>query len=1314
MEGMDLWTSMFSADFEEADAGPKSHSYADEIMGDDAADEQETAEDDVDAGKGPEPDDDAIFDFELEPIVSIAEPEPAPRPTVRLAPPMPVAPPVRPQQHNLQSTVSSTSSSMMGGRGGAAAPPTRPTTSQINATDENGVPINYELGVIYICPACGAEFRQQDMWKRHMNQMHQYNTRRGLNFVAIDKLYHRCLECNKRIAMHSRENLLKHKFTHLPYRCTKCYICKREYKYRQDLMVHLRMVHCDEVVAMMRAGDASAGRKTRVREPRFEQRAHGASRFGPMSHGPVRDDDDGIEVMNELMDTEPTAADDVVDEQNRSFNQGKKKRINQSAGSANAGKADNDSGSGGGASDICEDYIHYMCPDCGTDCDTHAQWSQHIEFVHDYVSRRGLNFRCVDMQMQCLECKEFVIPNTIKTLRAHKFSHLAQPDWMRCKLCYRGYTDHHELVTHLLKHHHLETLMPEEEQEQQTVSASAGDDAEDNSGIGNGCDDESLLQFEDVPRRGGRIGGDDMYEPHIDYLCPQCGREFIEKKHWRTHVVQVHGMNDLAKLNFEVINDRQLKCTECEKIITNAYGIQNAQQHRITHLPYKAYARCRKCHKSYTDRKGLVKHLATYHCVGYEPRNSSAGGAAVGAGQSQVKSQSTPRKQIVTVANETYEIIYLDDEQSPPNNNNVNEENDFGEQMQADDDDYATSCTSTRQLPPATAAAAAAVAATNTASNQNANRYKCVDCGSLFATQAALKTHISEEHDFMDTQYSAKKFDNAEHAEETKPAAASVAATSPPKIFSGGSTIEQNYIYLCPSCGKPYKTQFEWRRHINEEHNFDKRQYLNMRQLDKYRYQCTQCKDIVSNSKLKGLQDHHFRHLPYRLYLKCLVCGTCYNHKPNIAAHLRTRHNIFERDTPWREMQPKPQNGYDTIKYKDKDMPVMSGTTSDSPTPGSSSNSARSLKPQPGLLPMRPAGLNTLEDSISYHNAVDLDFITYFCPECNKNFDSHAFWRKHIVEQHNFNSRQGLNFRQIDNHHYLCLECYKRVTVTHTKGAIGQLQSHKFRHLPYRSFKCLTCNGKFVRKQMFFKHLNRDTNRCDSGDLSNEEHISEQPEERSSSANDASQAASYRLLCPQCGDNFSTSTKSVWRKHINTQHGLSKLEVLHMSKLGDELYRCVDCDEQLETKQLRVLQQHRFRHLPYAAYIRCQLCEQQQPDELGHGPVAAGMHSMCELQQHMRDEHPSFVENDEQMQLLVDVDDEESHPIAVASNEASDNGSYMPMPLQMLLDGDEDEDSQTAVANNETSDNGPYMPLPPHLLEEDVDDLEFEDQYLLS
>jgi len=144
------------------------------------------------------------------------------------------------------------------------------------------------------------------------------------------------------------------------------------------------MVHCDEVVAMMREGYNAAGRKTRVRESRTEQLQREKS-F--RENNDFEEDLDRIEVRNELLEPD---GDEVGPLERPSPEEVPKKKSTSSRGAA----------------ELCEDYIHYMCPDCGTECDTHAQWSQHIEFVHDYVSRRGLNFRSVDMQMQCLECKK--------------------------------------------------------------------------------------------------------------------------------------------------------------------------------------------------------------------------------------------------------------------------------------------------------------------------------------------------------------------------------------------------------------------------------------------------------------------------------------------------------------------------------------------------------------------------------------------------------------------------------------------------------------------------------------------------------------------------------------------------------------------------------------------------------------------------------------------------------------------------------------------------------------------------------------------
>jgi len=100
MEGMDLWTSMFSSDFEEGEPeaeleDSEQYNGNDDFLGDseilagdaiddllDGEDDEREEEEEEDYGnaasrgpKQPDPDDDALFDFEMEPIVSMAEPQ---------------------------------------------------------------------------------------------------------------------------------------------------------------------------------------------------------------------------------------------------------------------------------------------------------------------------------------------------------------------------------------------------------------------------------------------------------------------------------------------------------------------------------------------------------------------------------------------------------------------------------------------------------------------------------------------------------------------------------------------------------------------------------------------------------------------------------------------------------------------------------------------------------------------------------------------------------------------------------------------------------------------------------------------------------------------------------------------------------------------------------------------------------------------------------------------------------------------------------------------------------------------------------------
>uniref|UniRef100_A0A1A9VCU0 C2H2-type domain-containing protein n=1 Tax=Glossina austeni TaxID=7395 RepID=A0A1A9VCU0_GLOAU len=1172
--------------------------------------------------------------------------------------------------------------------------------------------IKFEDAIVYICPACGQEFKAQELWKRHLNVIHRYNTRNGLNFMQLDKLYHQCMECNKRIAMHSMENLLKHKFTHLPYRCSKCSICQRQYKYRQDLMVHIRMMHRDDLLAAIKAEHQNKPKTSLAVKP------EGSSNNNSkpcLTIGDVKENafeifdntaDNNIEVKNEFIDP------NEIDDDQVSVN---KKPAAKSSTSALAALLDEGSSNGSTAEerplnkaqvniddDSLEEYILFLCPQCGTECETQAQWRQHIEFVHDFGSYKALNFKEQNSQAQCLECNQIIPSIALRSLQAHKFTHLPHKEWLTCKLCFASFSMQKDITKHLDDKHHLHGENAKcTSVTTNAVSMQNEEDSQDfeDYDSGMGAADVKEIQRSKSDER-------DAFEQHIDYLCPQCGKEYNDKKLWRKHIADVHQLADLEKLNFEVLNDRQLRCRECDKIITNAYGIQNAQQHRITHMRFKSFARCRLCRKAYTDRKGLIKHLRSSHRVGMRgvpirmlsPSPMAVANSSVMRWGSKLKSyhKSYGQKEVVRSGECTYEIHYLDEDDEEL----ANADEEFGENAD-------------KQFSP------------NNHQLEQMTRHRCVDCGSQFSTQNALQNHIKNEHDFME-------YDNSPGDDKPQPVASTTGNdddqsndTDADLLVPTGdvdiqpeenTSIEINFIYLCPQCGEEFRTQALWRRHINVEHNFDKREYLGFRPVDRFRYQCKVCKDTVQSSKLKGLQDHKFRHCPYKLYLKCLLCSTSYNHKPNMLTHLRQRHNIIEAY----EFGANSQSGNSSNVGYEELSSSSSSKIGRKVNENSSANNNGS----------RPPGLRTVEDVISFHNAVDHDTITYYCPSCYENFESHVYWRKHIVEVHNLNSREGLNFRQLDEHHYICLQCYKRVTVTHTKGAIGQLQSHKFRHLPYKSFRCTACQGEFVRKQMFFKHLDKNTNKCNginpnenaSDEFSsskaqdNSQHHSDQFDDdldlsgalvqrngadfgnsnmswpsrdtgagSSSSANSYSDTVScFTINCPQCGIKFDTT--QTWREHINIEHQLNNRTVLNFKRISPKLHQCLECKEHVNGRKLRDLQVHKFKHLPHGAYIHCRYCSM------------AYFH-ISNMQEHLKNKHPHMLNKlsstdtrrYEDENIMIEGEDEE--------------------------DGDENpemDEEEGEILYGEEIDPADLLEAEAEIEEVDPDAAESEEQYLLG
>lgn len=1115
--------------------------------------------------------------------------------------------------------------------------------------------INYDMAIMYICPACGAEFDTQSVWKGHINGVHEYNTRRGLNFVPIDKLYHRCLECNKPIAMHAMENLLKHKFTHLPHRCTKCKICHRRYKYRQDLIVHLRLCHREEVILMMHSENTPVSRheSKRASVPAVTNAQLEIKDIKGNAVDIFENTSDSVEVKNEPFDPDDQDAESLL-VQTGSKSKYPQTSILEDALSRSSSQVSEQRPSA--EEKQCQKHIKYICPVCSTEFMTKNEWQEHVQEMHNFCTISGLGFqKRFNSTAECMECNRVLPDNSIDQLQQHKFSHLPCKTWLRCKLCLRSFITYKDIIKHLLNQHRLDDELDADMDDSQDCRS-----FDPYSAPSNDYEDDQALAED-------QLKGDlrDIYETQIDYLCPKCGKEFFERKMWRKHIVKAHHYTDLKTLCFVAVNEHQLQCRLCGKVITNAYGVQNAQQHYFTHLPHKAYIRCRICTKSYTDRKGLVKHLRKVHHI--NPKTAAAAAAALAkannksirppllatyenSSSSQMsRPRKAPVKEIVRHNGVIYEIQFLDEDS--------NDDTSFGGRNGDGRHDNSFAMPTRRHV--------------------------CSDCYSTFATAQELQKHTREQHDFkkptqanvcgrcyctFESEQALQDHKQKHHSSNSNGGNGGnnddddlllvPTGNEEVKMNTADDTpnIEQYFCYLCPACGEEFKTQYEWRRHINDIHYFDRRYELNFKQIDKFHFQCLECKEIVNSAKLKGLQDHKFRHLPYKLYIKCRLCSTCYNHKPNVVTHLCTQHNFAHprkssSSSPAISPAPQMRNTYN-----------MQATTSNT------------FKP-----------LST-ESLISLHNAVEHETITYNCPQCNEPFDTHALWRQHIVTVHDLNSRQGLNFRQLDAHHYICLECYKRVTVTHTKGAIGQLQSHKFRHLPYKSFCCTKCGGVFVRKQMFFKHLNRATNRCPLMGNERATHLNvktksyyknsvrnmygqqsddSKPLKNLNFSVTSNEKCPYIIQCPQCGIKF--EKWHPWRDHIEKEHKLNSMESLKFKKINDHLHICIQCKERVNGANFVNLQTHRFKHLPYGTYLHCRYCDVRY-------------YYMINIIKHMKQKHPNHGLEELELQLESTPDEEsvDSPPVTLSMDVDKESDVCKEKNIDNITDGSGD--------NNKTND----------------------------
>lgn len=241
--------------------------------------------------------------------------------------------------------------------------------------------------------------------------------------------------------------------------------------------------------------------------------------------------------------------------------------------------------------------------------------------------------------------------------------------------------------------------------------------------------------------------------------------------------------------------------------------------------------------------------------------------------------------------------------------------------------------------------------------------------------------------------------------------------------------LEKHMTFVCPECGVEFESQQEWRRHLNEEHDYINKtpEDFDFKEISESFHECQICHKWVANANqaIALLQYHRFLHLPFNRTYRCRHCRGGFTRKRALCEHLYRFHSR-------------------QIIMTDKMKNVEEETTT-------STNFAQ-----------------TTEQKMLRDPRLNKEFyLRFICPHCGKGIERFDQWLKHLDLHQSTSSDLRMHRISGSRNHY-CLQCRKLLYTNEQ----SKLQRHRFTHLPFRLyFKCAFCMVKKSFKSEIFRHF---------------------------------------------------------------------------------------------------------------------------------------------------------------------------------------------------------------------------------------------------
>ncbi|XP_020818614.1 uncharacterized protein LOC110191939 [Drosophila serrata] len=438
--------------------------------------------------------------------------------------------------------------------------------------------------------------------------------------------------------------------------------------------------------------------------------------------------------------------------------------------------------------------------------------------------------------------------------------------------------------------------------------------------------------------------------------------------------------------------------------------------------------------------------------------------------------------------------------------------------------------------------------------------------------------------------------------------------------------LEAHMVYICPECGKAFRTQAEWRQHLNTKHDYLKKTYsdFNFIQIDERFHECQLCFKWVENAHntIALLQYHYFMHLEHSETYRCVHCRMAYTRRRALNVHLMDTHmrEIEKYENKLRQMKRQQQ--------QDQKLPA----TANSINPGNVE------KPVvPNRLPRGRPKLNVSEKKrkdLLQKALMDIDLsgemekpTTQSPPAATKTPNSTNA------------SEQNLD---------RCLNAYEDI-----------LRKEEEKAPKYEADLDALCQEFFEDKDYATKDK-EDVKKAEAAapgekeenqevviieiDALGKEEVAQLRKEMNTSGTQVQAAKRRRLsttptrdsdaevstngltklisyLCPKCGKEIASMDE--WRSHVFKKHDFEHIiensfKILEPGRKA----MCLQCREVQPTTRRSQLQKHCFKHLPYRSYLKCTLCDRTKT-------------STSKIFNHIRYNHQEELQRKNKTQLLI-------------------------------------------------------------------------------